>query len=134
MALTIQIPPETEQQLKQAAQAAGLSPDVYVAQLIQEVLASNKIKGATEHSLSVAETNLIQVVNHSVDTIDWQRYYALMKKREEETLTAEDHKALIAFSDQVEAANVTRLTAVSQLAKLRNTSVKQIMEDLDLRP
>lgn len=41
MALTIQIPPETEQQLKQAAQAAGLSPDIYVAQLLQKALASN---------------------------------------------------------------------------------------------
>ena len=102
MTLTIQITSETEHRLKQAAQAAGLSPNIYVAQLIQKNLAPHENQGKSEHRLSRAETILIQTINHSLDEIDWQNYQALIEKREDETLTLEEHKMLIAFSDQVE--------------------------------
>lgn len=134
MALTIQITSETEHKLKQAAQAAGLSPDIYVAQLIQKNLAPQENQGKPDHRLSRTETILIQAINHSLDKIDWQDYQALVKKREDETLTPEEHEMLIAFSDQVEIANVNRLKAVADLAKLRNTSIRTVMDELELKP
>lgn len=134
MTLTIQITAETEHKLKQAAQAAGLSPDIYVAQLIQNNLAPQENQGKPEHRLSRAETILIQTINHSLNEIDWQSYQALIEKREDETLTLEEHEMLIAFSDQVEIANVNRLKAVVDLAKLRNTSIRTMMDELELKP
>ncbi len=64
----------------------------------------------------------------------WDEYYALIDKRQTETLTADGHHRLIEISDQIEALNVERIQALVQLAALRQQSLDDVMEDLGIKP
>ncbi|MEM9908116.1 MAG: hypothetical protein AAF921_24160 [Cyanobacteria bacterium P01_D01_bin.44] len=41
---------------------------------------------------------------------------------------------MIALSDQVEEANINRIQAVADLARLRYTSIDELMAELELKP
>jgi pantothenate kinase len=66
--------------------------------------------------------------------IEWQRYHALIEKRQTETLTPEEHEELITLSDQLEEANVDRIRALADLAQLRQTSINALMAELNFLP
>jgi hypothetical protein len=55
-------------------------------------------------------------------------------KRDDETLTPEEHAELIALTDTIEGWNVQRLETVSQLAKLRRVQLPEMMKELGLIP
>ncbi|MEL6816607.1 MAG: hypothetical protein AAFP03_17635 [Cyanobacteria bacterium J06598_3] len=66
MALTIEMTPEIEQQLRLDAQEAGLSPDAYALQLIHKGLKPQAIETVSAKKLSKEETNLLQTINTSL--------------------------------------------------------------------
>ncbi|MEM8806040.1 MAG: hypothetical protein AAGF01_08445 [Cyanobacteria bacterium P01_G01_bin.38] len=134
MTLTIEITPELEHQLRQAAEKAGLSPDIYVLQLLHQSLQPKAFQPSSGTQLPKDEADLIQTINHSLSDIEWQTYDALIAKRQAETLTADDQEALIALSDQLEEANVSRIQAIADLARLRHTSIDALMAELELKP
>ncbi|MBT9317306.1 hypothetical protein [Leptothoe spongobia] len=134
MALTIEITPELEHQIKQAAERAGLTPDTYVLQLLHQSLQQQAPKKAIEAQLPKEQADLIQIINQSFSDIEWQRYHSLIGKRDSETLTPEEHEDLVTLSDQLEEANAERIQAVADLAKLRCMSVNALMPELDLQP
>ncbi|MGB7247759.1 MAG: hypothetical protein WBC73_02385 [Phormidesmis sp.] len=133
MTLTIEMTPEIEKQLRQAAQAAGLSPNTYALRLIHQSLGTDIVNSFSTERLSKEEADLIETINTSLSEIDWPRYRVLIEKRQDETLSAEDYDALIALTDQLEKANVHRLEAITSLAQLRNTSIDAVMDSLDLK-
>ena len=134
MTFTIEITPELEQQLKQAAEAAGLTPHAYAVLLLQQTLQPKTPASASDSHLPKPEADLLQQINYSLSTLEWQHYHTLIQKRNAETLTAEEQTELITLSDQIEAANVQRIQAVAALAKLRNISIKDLMNQLGLQP
>src|SRR5256885_2256807 len=62
------------------------------------------------------------------------RRSALIAKRQAETLTPDEQQELITLSDQIEAANVQRVEALAELARLRNTTLSALILDLGLKP
>ena len=82
MNVTLTVPPEMERKLKQAASQIGLSHDSYIVRLLQQELQAR----ATSGRLSAEETDLLQQINTSLSTVEWERYRALLAKREEESL------------------------------------------------
>ncbi|MEL6552270.1 MAG: hypothetical protein AAFQ63_02220 [Cyanobacteria bacterium J06621_11] len=133
MSFTIQISPEIEQRVAQAAREAGLSPDIYVNRLIQQGLSQSSPKQAISYRLSKEESAVIQRINSSFSSIDWPYYQTLIEKRQNEALTAEEQSVLIDLSDQVEAINSERLSAVVDLAELWNTSIDAVIDRLELK-
>ena len=134
MTFAIDMTPELENRIRNAAEKIGLSPDDYILQIIQQSLPTQTQPSSTRIQLSKKEADLIQTINSSLSHIDWQRYRALIKKRQMETFTEDEQTILTSFSDELERANINRIASVIKLAKLRNTSVEKVMFDLELKP
>ena len=130
MTIHLNVTSELERKLKKAASQMGLTTDSYILRLLQKDL-QNQFAPAW---LSPKESQLLKKINTSLSAIEWDRYRALLAKRDAESLTAKEHSELITLSDQIEEANVRRLKAVEELARLRKTTVPVLMETLGLSP
>jgi hypothetical protein len=128
MTIHLNVTSELERKLKKAASQMGLTPDSYILRLLQKDLQNQ----FTPARLSPKESQLLRKINASLSTIEWDRYRTLLEKRDAELLTTKEHSELIALSDQIEEANVRRLKAVEELARLRKTTVPVLMETLGL--
>ena len=130
MNVTLTVPPEMERKLKQAASQIGLSPDSYIVRLLQQELQAR----ATSARLSAEETEFLQRINTSLSAVEWERYRALLAKRDAETLNDKEQTELISLSDQIEQTNVHRMEAVAELARVRKVTVPELMSTLGLSP
>lgn len=130
MNVTLIVPPEMERKLKQAASQIGLSLDSYIVRLLQQELQAR----ATPARLSTEETDLLQRINTSLSAMEWERYRALLSKRDAENLSDNEQADLIALSDKLEEANVLRMEAVAELAQVRKVAVSELMSTLGLTP
>ena len=128
--VTLTAPPEMERKLKQAANQLGLSPDSYIVQVLQQELESR----LTPARLSTEQTELLQRINESLSTAEWERYRFLLAQRDAENLNDREQAELISLSDKLEEANVRRMEAVAQLALLRRVTVPELMSTLGLIP
>ena len=129
--ITLQLPPELEQQLRTEAAKQGINPDRYILNALQERLQAFPRPNA---SLPKAEADLMQQINLGLSTEQWEEYHNLLAKRRAETLTAEEHARLIAISDQIEGANVQRVHALGTLAEMRGTDLSTLMQALGISP
>ena len=130
MNVSLNVPPDIERKLKQAASQIGLSPDSYIVRLLQQELQTR----ATSARLSAEETDLLQRINASLSAVEWERYRALLAKRDAESLNDKEQAELISLSDQIEQANVRRMEAVAELARVRKVTVPELMSTLGLSP
>ena len=122
MTITLNITPDLETRLRQAAAQAGVAPDTYIANILEQYLhpqqAHREVTG-----LSKAEARLLQQINLGLSQETWQLYHELIAKRQAETLTPAEQKALIEITDEIESANVRRISALVELAQHRQTPV-----------
>jgi len=130
MTIYLNVTPDMERQLKKAARQMGLDPDTYIMRLLQQNLQTR----AAPMRLSPIESELVRQINASLSTIEWERYRILLAKRDAETLNAAEQAELIALSDQIENANVRRMQAVAELARVRKTTVPALVATLGLSP
>ncbi len=134
MTIVIELAPELETQLRQAAANAGLSPDAYIVESVTERLQQKRQRPSGVKTLSKIEASLLQKINQSMAQIEWLRYRELIAKRQAATLTLEEQRELIARSDQIEDANVNRIQYVAELAQIRGTTMPALMQELGLKP
>lgn len=130
MVITVDIAPDLQPWLRRQAAQAGLDPSAFIARLVEERL--RKKPSRTPH-LSVRETELLSAINRGLSPEAWERYRHLIAERRAETLTLEDQEALIAFSDQIEEANVRRTECLVELAQLRGIPLEELLDQLGLR-
>lgn len=133
MTLTLDIQPELEAQLQAEAAKAGLDTNTFILNALGERLHQRQT-GALPPHVSREEAELLQKINAGLPEEVWQRYRALIGKRRAETLTPEEHTELIALSDQIEEANARRIEHLAELARLRNTSLEDLMQQLEIKP
>ena len=84
-------------------------------------------------SLPKREAELLQLINRGVPTKARQRYNALNNKLHAETITDEEHQELLGLIEQVKQADVERLRNLVELARLRQLSLDELMDQLGLR-
>jgi len=133
MAIVIDLAPDLENQIRQAAAKVGLSPDAYILESVTERLYQAQPQPDLFKHLSKIEASLLQKINQSLSQIDWMRYRELIAKRQAEILTPEEQRALIAFSNQIEEINVRRIQYLAELAQLRETTIQALLEELGLK-
>ena len=75
--------------------------------------------------LSRDEAALLQKINQGLPPDVQQRYDTLIEKRQEETLTSDEHQELITMNDQIEEADAERVKNLATLAQLRQVSIKE---------
>jgi hypothetical protein len=131
MTLTLEISPELEEALRATAERAGLAPDRYVIDLLQERLTPANGGPA---GLPQAEAELLARINEGLPESTWMRYHALKEKRDAETLTDAEHAELIRLVNEVEGWNVRRLEAAAELAKREGEPFRDLVKQLGLGP
>ena len=131
MTIMINLPPELERCLQDEAAQAGLAPDRFVLDTLEERLHQRRAGQDSPH-LSQAESELMQRINQGLPEETWVRYHDLVAKRKAETLTSEQHQELMRLSDQVEMDYAQRLEIVLELARLRGTLLEAQMKTLGI--
>ena len=84
--------------------------------------------------LSKKETELFLIINQALPTNQQKRIEELTEKMEFESITDAEHAELLQLTDAMEIAQVKRLKAVAELAKVRNVSLSEMMRQLGLEP
>ena len=130
MTMILNIAPDLETQVRQAAEKAGVTPDAYVANLLERHLRS---PGSEASNLSETETRLLQQINLGLSQSTWQHYHELIKKRRAETLTPDEHKHLIEITNKLEIANAHRMSALVKLAQHRQIPLEALMDELGIK-
>lgn len=128
--ITLDLPTTVEHWLREEAARKGVSIDHLILQGLEHHI------GESAPPESLSEVELLKKINLDLGIAPkvWERYDYLNERLHEELLTESEHQELIALIDVVEAANVERLKYLTQLAKLRNVPIRQIMSELGIRP
>jgi len=84
--------------------------------------------------LSQAEADLLKKINTPIPLEIQQRYNYLIDLRKQEKLTDDEYQELLELTTFTENLNVKRLENLLQLAKLRNISLDDLIEQLELKP
>lgn len=79
------------------------------------------------------EALLLEKINRTIPTDLQERYQKLKIKREDESLTSQEHSQLIELSKQAEQLGAERLEALAMLAQLRGVSLPNLMSQLGLK-
>ncbi len=88
----------------------------------------------TVRHLSRKESSLFLIINEGLPGRDQDRIEELTDKMEFETITKSEHAELLRLTDTMEMAQVKRLKAIAELAKIRNVSLDEMMRQLGLEP
>lgn len=80
------------------------------------------------------EANLLLRINQGVPSNIQERYDELIAKRRAETLTPEEHSELLRLTEHIERLEAKRAEHMAELARLRNTSLTALMEELGIQP
>ena len=80
-----------------------------------------------------AEAELLRQINTGWAAERWQRYHALVAQRRAGCLTSEEHRELIVLTDEREMAHAQRLGHLIELAKMRQTTLEAVMEQLGIQ-
>lgn len=99
---------------------------------IEQVLAFQAERKAP--ALPVDETALLMKINNGLSAKVQQRYRKLIKLRQEERLTQDEYEELLRLTDDVEQKQVERLEALSELARLRGKTLRELMDVLGIKP
>lgn len=84
--------------------------------------------------LSQIETELLRKINHAAPPEIQKRYNHLIKKRKNESLNEPEHQELIELTAYMENQNVQRLGYLLELAKIKNKSLDEILDQLEIKP
>jgi hypothetical protein len=106
-------------------------PIAEMEQLVDQIIAI-RAKRVAPH-LTADESTLLARINKGLPAEDRARVRALIEKRDDETITAEEWRELAAITDRLEWLHADRLAALAQLAKLRGVTLDEVMGQLGIQ-
>lgn len=125
--IKVEVQLSSEELLKAVAQLS--QPDL--EQFVSQVLLLQAQRKVTP--LLQAEAQLLLKINQSLPS-DAQKYYdELITKRQAETITPDEYSELLHLSEQMEKLQAQRIEYLSELARLRRTSLTALMENLGIQ-
>jgi hypothetical protein len=116
----------------QLLQAVELMPSEELDQFVERILLLHAQRSATH--LKHTESELLLQINRGIPPELRERYEALSAKRQAETLNSEEYAELLRLTGQIEQLDAVRLTALAELARLRQTSLAELMRTLGIQP
>lgn len=123
---------EAELSIEKLIEAAGQLSQPELERFVSQVLALQAQRSAP--SLSVEESAFLMTINSGLSEEMYESYRKLIEKRGEGNLTEEEHSDLLRMSDENEQRQANRLEALAKLARLRNTSLDDLMGTLGIQP
>lgn len=124
MTITLEVSPELEGQLQQAAQRQGTDVTTYLMESARLSLRPDV--------LPQAEASLLQTINAPLAPEARAQRDALLQEQAQRPLTNGEQETLIELVNAVEIANAERWQAVAALARLRGQSLVEIARDLEI--
>ena len=85
-------------------------------------------------SLPQDEARLLLKINQGLSPEVQTRYDELIARRRAESLTTDEYDQLLRLTDQIENLEVRRMEYMAELARLRQTSLTKLMENLGIHP
>ncbi len=85
-------------------------------------------------SLPQDEARLLLKINQGLSPEVQTRYDDLIARRRAESLTTDEYDQLLRLTDQIENLEVRRMEYMAELARLRQTSLTKLMENLGIHP
>jgi uncharacterized ubiquitin-like protein YukD len=85
-------------------------------------------------SLPKDQSLLLQQITQCIPNQLQERYDFLISKRQDNTLTDEEYQELINLGEHIEAIDVKRLENLTKLAKLRQISLNELIQEFQLQP
>jgi phosphopantetheine adenylyltransferase len=79
------------------------------------------------------ESELLLQINQKLPYEIQTAYDNLIAKRQDETLSSDEYQELLDLTEKVEQFDAKRIEAMIELANLRQTSVSQLMNQLDIK-
>ncbi len=120
--------------LAEAYNSAPKTKQKKVLSAMRSILQESKPDKIKVPRLSKKETELFLRINRTLPPEKQERYDELSQKREDETLTDDEHAELLKFVDELVTIWTDRLQAVVDLAKLRRLSPRELMKQLGIEP
>ena len=84
--------------------------------------------------MSNTEAALLLRINQPIPAELQQRYDLLLAKRAAETLLPDEYDDLLRLTEQIETLDAQRVEALTELARLRGTSLRALMTSLGIPP
>lgn len=123
MSIILNIKPELERQLLEITSKSGIDLSNYINNIIEK-----NLKEKAER-----EIILLQKINLGISEKSWKRYYQLIDKRNDLTLSELEQLELINISNKIEEANAKRLIFLLELADLRAVDLDELINYLGLK-
>lgn len=83
-------------------------------------------------ALGEVESALLQEINSGFSDEDQKEFEILLEKRDMEALTDAEYERMIMLTNEMERLNVRRMELIAQLSTLRNVSVRELMQQLNI--
>jgi hypothetical protein len=83
--------------------------------------------------MSPKEKALLTKINQGLPKAFRKRYYALVEKREAESLGKKEYRELLRLTNEVERLQVERVKMMVKLSRLRNSTLDRLMEELPIK-
>jgi hypothetical protein len=111
-------------------QAAEQLSETELRHFTSQILALNAKR--TAPSITQVEAELLVHINSRLPGDVQRRYDELLDKRDAETLSDAEHEDLLRLTKQVEAFDVARVEALSQLAARHGVTLSALMRQLGI--
>jgi len=116
----------------QLLQAIEQMPPEELTGFVEQVLML-RAERATTH-LNRPESDLLMQINRGIPPNLHARYQILIEKRRSETLTPDEHTELLQLTEEMEKQDTERLTALAELAQVRQMPLTDLMQSLGIQP
>ncbi|HYQ93118.1 MAG TPA: STAS/SEC14 domain-containing protein [Candidatus Competibacteraceae bacterium] len=116
----------------QLLRALEQMPSEELDRFVEQALALHAQRSAAH--LDRTESELLLQINRGIPPERRERYETLLAKRQAETLNSEEYTELLRLTEQIEQLDASRLTALAELARLRHTSLVELMRTLGIQP
>lgn len=122
--ITLEIPPEMELQLQQAAKTQGKGVETFVLESVRRHLRRDW--------LSESETKLLGRINAPIAPEARLQRDALIETSHQRELTEMEQSRLAQLIDDIEQANALRWKCLADLAERRGVTLLEIAKDLEI--
>src|SRR5690606_15757452 len=88
--------------------------------------------GSSSEPPQAEECQLLEEINRGLSATDWIRYHPLVAKRQQEAISDDELAELTKLADRIEELNAARMERLAELARLRNTPLPQLMDEMGI--
>lgn len=126
MSIQIELSEQLKLRLQEEAAKAGVHPEDYVVATLSRYL-------HVEPNVSAAtDDELLEFISGGLSESDWNHYYALVSKREQEQISEKELHDLVRLTDRIEHLNAARVKCLVELASRRGISLDALMDHLGI--